>query len=80
MAKITNLEKITGKLADAVRGADLVIMDYPMDMIKDGLGIIAKEVKAETVIICFAVAFTKTCLGTSAHTLPPGCARRKSYS
>jgi len=52
-------DKTEIKLPDAVRGADLVIMDYPMDMIKDGLGIIAKEVKAETVIICFAVAFTK---------------------
>lgn len=51
-------DKTEIKLPDAVRGADLVIMDYPMDMIKDGLGIIAKEIKPETVIICFSVGFT----------------------
>ena len=52
-------DKTEIKLPDAVRGADLVIMDYPMDLIKDGLGIVAKEIKAETVIICFGVAFTQ---------------------
>lgn len=51
-------DKTEIKLTDAVRGADLVIMDYPMDMIKDGLCIIAKEIKPETVIVCFAVAFS----------------------
>jgi len=50
-------DKTEIKLPDAVHGADLVIMDYPMDLIKDGLGIIAKEIKPDTVIICFSVAF-----------------------
>jgi len=60
MKKMENegaFDKTEIKLPDAVRGADLVIMDYPMDLIKDGLGIIAKEIKPETVIICFSVAF-----------------------
>lgn len=60
MKKMENegaFDKTEIKLPDAARGADLVIMDYPMDLIKDGLGIIAKEIKPETVIICFSVAF-----------------------
>lgn len=51
-------DKTEAKLTDAVRGANLVIMDYPTDLIKDGLNILSGEVKPETLIICFSVVFS----------------------
>ena len=48
-------DKTETKLLDAVRGADLVIMDYPADLVRDGLSIIAKEVKPETIIIAISL-------------------------
>lgn len=50
-------DKTEVKLNEAVRDVDLVIMDYPTDLIKDGLTVIAKEVKPDTVIICFTSVF-----------------------
>lgn len=48
------------KLPDAVRGADLVILTLPTDLVKDALKIIAAEIKPETVVMCFSVIFNAT--------------------
>jgi prephenate dehydrogenase len=45
------------KLPDAVRGADIVVIDFPTDMVKDALRLIAREIKPETVVLCFSVVF-----------------------
>jgi len=42
------------KLAQAVQDADLVIIDFPVDMIRDGLELMAPHIKAEAVILCFS--------------------------
>jgi prephenate dehydrogenase len=48
------------KLPDAVRGADLVILTLPTDLLKDALKIIAAEIKPETVVMCFSIVFKAT--------------------
>ncbi len=59
------------KLPDAVRGADIVVMDFPTDMVKDALRLIAREVKPETVVLCFSVVF-KTVYDWANEILPAG--------
>lgn len=45
------------KLPPAVRGADIVVLDFPTDMVKDALLLITPELKPETVVLCFSVVF-----------------------
>ncbi len=45
------------KLPDAVRDADIVIMDFPTDMVKDALRLIGRELKPDSVVLCFSVVF-----------------------
>jgi prephenate dehydrogenase len=42
------------KLAQAVQDADLVIIDLPVDMVRDGMQLMADNLKSEAVIICFS--------------------------
>ncbi len=48
------------KLTDAVHDADLVILTLPTDLLKDALGLIAAEIKPETVVMCFSVVSNAT--------------------
>jgi prephenate dehydrogenase len=59
------------KLPDAVRGADIVVLDFPTDLVKDALRLVAKEVKPETVVLCFSVVF-KTIYEWANELLPAG--------
>lgn len=59
------------KLPDAVRGADIVVLDFPTDLVKDALRLIAKEIKPETVVLCFSVVF-KTIYEWANELLPAG--------
>lgn len=47
------------KLPDAVRGADIVVLDFPTDLVQDALRLVAREIKPETVVLCFSVVFKK---------------------
>jgi len=48
------------KLPDAVHNADVVILTLPTDLLKDALGLIAAEIKPETVVMCFSVVSNAT--------------------
>jgi len=59
------------KLTDAVRDADIVIMDFPTDMVKDAMRLIAKEIKPDSVVLCFSVVF-KVLYDWAKELLPAG--------
>lgn len=59
------------KLPDAVRGADIVVMDFPTDLVKDALKLIATEIKPETTVLCFSVVF-KSVYQWASEILPAG--------
>jgi prephenate dehydrogenase len=59
------------KLPDAVRGADIVVLDFPTDLVKDALQLAAKEIKPETVVQCFSVVF-RPIYEWANELLPPG--------
>ncbi|HNR02536.1 MAG TPA: prephenate dehydrogenase/arogenate dehydrogenase family protein [Anaerolineaceae bacterium] len=49
------IDKTHASLKDAVRGADLVILSLPTDLLKDALGLTAGVITPDTVVICVSV-------------------------
>jgi len=48
-------DKSHARLTDAVRDADLVILSLPTDLLRDALGLIAGEIRPDSVVVCVSV-------------------------
>ena len=58
------------RLPDAVRGADMVILSLPTDLLRDALGLIAGEVFPQAVVVCIS-AVARVAYQWARELLPP---------
>ena len=53
--KLGAFDKTCAKITDAVRGADIVVLSLPVDVIRDGFSMIAAELKPGSVVMDMSV-------------------------